>query len=407
MSTDRDPTMASNARLIQTQLTKAFFESSAMKAQAASTRSPYFNKPSPSIPTESSDSPTPQSSDNPSPPINLYPERRANLSNSLSTSTPPSSSYSPPPPSNHIPTKSSIRLARVAAETKSLLPNLLRTRFTTAPQCYPYSPTNLHPLSVFDSDKYPTRPPFNFHPRYPNLPPVTITVINADSLDTAISLPPSTFRPSKPPLVLNMANAQHGGGGWLKGAMAQEEELCYRSSLSFSLKRKYYPFASEDTILYSPRVLVMRTAHHQGHTLLDLSAPNSLPLISVVSCAALRDPPTMTRANGSEIYKFIQDRETMKLKMRLVLRCAARDGHTRLVLGALGCGAFGNPKEEVVRCWREVFQDEEWVGWFQFIVFAVLSKGEKGGGGNVNGDGGNGNGNYGAFHRGLHGLVVG
>jgi uncharacterized protein (TIGR02452 family) len=62
--------------------------------------------------------------------------------------------------------------------------------------------------------------------------------------------------------------------------------------------------------------------------------------------------------------------------MRNVLRIAVSHGHQRLILGALGCGAFGNPAGEVAACWAEVFGEEEFaVGWFEKVVFAVLEDG--------------------------------
>jgi hypothetical protein len=41
----------------------------------------------------------------------------------------------------------------------------------------------------------------------------------------------------------------------------------------------------------------------------------------------------------------------MKEKMRIALRVVSVKGHRRFMLGALGCGAFLNPKEEVADCW--------------------------------------------------------
>ena len=62
-----------------------------------------------------------------------------------------------------------------------------------------------------------------------------------------------------------------------------------------------------------------------------------------------------------------------KEKMRLCLRMAASRGHGLLVLGALGCGAFGNPPEEVAACWLEVLRDDEFGGgWWREIWFAVF-----------------------------------
>jgi uncharacterized protein (TIGR02452 family) len=213
-------------------------------------------------------------------------------------------------------------------------------------------------------------------------------------LDTAIAIPPSRFD-AKPVLLLNMANAEHGGGGWLKGALAQEENLCYRSSLSFTLKRRYYPLGPLAAV-YSPRVVVFRESLDKGHGLLDLSQPQALPVVSVVSVAAVRDPAITKGPGGEEVYKFSSDEGAMRNKMRVVLRVAGREGHRRLVLGALGCGAFGNPRAEVVRLWKEVLGETEFAGWWEGVVFAVMERG-----GRKDGDG-----NYGVFFRGLDGMVV-
>lgn len=193
-----------------------------------------------------------------------------------------------------------------------------------------------------------------------------------------------------------MANAHHGGGGWLKGALAQEEAICYRSSLSFTLKRRYYPIPDFGGI-YSPSVLVIRESLASGHKLLDLLNPAALPVVSVVSVAAVRDPQVIGGQGEEGRYKYAKVRLVMKEKMRVVLRIAAGMRHRSLVLGALGCGAFGNPRGEVVLCWKEVLTEREFSGgWWEQVVFAVLDEG-----GQKDGDG-----NYGVFWRELHGLEI-
>lgn len=86
----------------------------------------------------------------------------------------------------------------------------------------------------------------------------------------------------------------------------------------------------------------------------------------------------------------------------MLLRIAALEGHRRLVLGALGCGAFNNPKEKVVECFLQVFREPEFSGgWWRDVVFAVLETDN-----NEKRKGANGDGNFGIFFRGLNGMIV-
>ncbi|KAL8994200.1 MAG: hypothetical protein Q9188_007135 [Gyalolechia gomerana] len=304
--------------------------------------------------------------------IDLHPSRRANLK-----------TRQPTLPSS----RRSVLLAAVAGETKELLPGLLKLTPNTPATGELVKPDTLFP--AFKSD-------------CPNVPKTSIRVINIDTLDAAIrlsSLTTSTVTgsPQPPVLVLNMANAEHGGGGWLKGAMAQEEALCYRSSLSFTLKRRFYPMPDR-AVIYSPTVVILRESLAKGHRLLDLTHPEKLPVVSVVSVAAVRDPSVERRLDdGEEIYRNGDERDVMRSKIRMTLRVAAAKGHRKLVLGALGCGAFGNPKSEVARLWKDVLTEAEFSGgWWEHIIFAVL---EEGGGKDSNG-------NYEVFRRALDGLEV-
>ena len=276
-------------------------------------------------------------------------------------------------------------LANTAAETKALLPKILATT--------PHAPPHGH--------LYQSKNPFNLDQRKcPELPRTAIRVMNSDTIDAALSLssPISSASTSsaKPVLILNMANAYHSGGGWLRGALAQEEALCYRSSLSFTLKNRYYPIPEAGGI-YSPTVVVIRENMANGHGLLNMSRLNDLPVVSAVSVAAIDEPKVVIGTAGNATYKEKKDRNTMKEKMRVVLRIAAHNKHRVLVLGALGCGAFGNPRGEVVKCWKEVFAETEFNGgWWKTVAFAIMEPKETK----------YGNGNFGVFYRGLNGVMV-
>ena len=313
---------------------------------------------------------------------------------------PSSLSYSSPPEiksssnaENESSSKRSDVLAKIAQETKAVLPDLLK---------------QLSPDVTADGRLYIRRDMdflnHKYCPKY-TLPAndaecgragARIRVIDGDSFDVALDLhSPSNGTDKKPVALLNMANARVGGGGWLSGALAQEEALCYRSSLSFTLKRRFYPLPDISGI-YSPTVVVIRDSLAMGHSLLCPGIPpQHLPVVSVISVAAVRDPATTDATPPA--YQNNADRALMKSKIRMILRIAAVNGHRQLVLGALGCGAFRNPSNEVVKCFKEVFGELEFGGgWWKDLVFAVLDDG-----GGTQGDG-----NFGVFWRGLDWVVV-
>lgn len=287
-------------------------------------------------------------------------------------------SKTPPAPNP----RCSDNLAALAQETKSILPDILKAM--------PWAPP--------DGILFKKRHIDSLHPKYcPRFRGTKIEVINSDTIDAAIELTDRTksmTTDKRPVCVLNMANAYRAGGGWLHGALAQEEAMCYRSSLSFTLKIRYYPLP-ECGGIYSPTVIVIRENLVRGHGLLDLTKPGELPIFSAVSFAAI-EGPEVTRDDPPR-YKHRRDREMMKSKMRCIIRLATIKGHRRLILGAFGCGAFLNPNQEVADCWAEVFEEPEFGGgWWESVIFAVLDSGEKRDGAD----------NFGVFYRTLNEMGV-
>lgn len=149
-----------------------------------------------------------------------------------------------------------------------------------------------------DATKYSFQSLHQLHPSMcPSYPqPATIKVVNRDTLNTAIELSdlsygnlPGSAQGSKPPLVVNFANRHSPGGGWLNGAMAQEEALCYRSSLAMSLNKRLYPMERSEAI-YSPYVLIMRNDLASGHKLMKDVPASDLPVVSAVTIAAFHKP---------------------------------------------------------------------------------------------------------------------
>jgi uncharacterized protein (TIGR02452 family) len=230
-------------------------------------------------------------------------------------------------------------------------------------------------------------------PGHKNGGKTTIKIVNQDTFNAAIDLASqsSLSADSSRVAVLNMASHSNPGGGWIKGAMAQEEALCYRSSLALSLHKRYYPW-KQRMGLYTPDVVIIRSDVPSGHKLLvpDV-APADLPVVSVLSIAAPRCPDVRkvketvnTTGSGSTVvertvYADPAVRDLLKQKMRLCLRMAGHKGHGLLVLGALGCGAFRNPRREVAHCWLEVFREAEFQGgWWEEVWFAVYDRRNEG-----------------------------
>lgn len=177
-------------------------------------------------------------------------------------------------------------------------------------------------------------------------------------------------------LVLNFANPVNPGGGVRRGAKAQEEDLCRSSSLLLSLEsraaEKYYDYnksllsyLGSDAIIISPKVEIIRNVNGE---LLDNSV-----VVAVITCAA----PMIT--HGLEGLTYSQYEELFYNRIVGMLACAARMGYKHLVLGAFGCGAFGNDAKLVSDLFYNALHNSKIDGlhtknYFRRIDFAVLDK---------------------------------
>lgn len=212
-----------------------------------------------------------------------------------------------------------------------------------------------------------------------------IRVYNMDTLDAAAELRRQAMEEAGPrrnrrPAVLNFANARQPGGGWWNGAVAQEEAMCYRSTLAYSLHQEDYPLRPLEGI-YSSRVAVLRhnmESRHAWITNRTLLSPATvrelLPWYSALTVAAIYKPETQSATIGwsrrqVRVFAYNEDRQLTKDKMRLALHMAAMHGHDMLVLGAFGCGVYKNPPWDVAQCWLEVLR--EYGPRWQCVWFAV------------------------------------
>lgn len=148
--------------------------------------------------------------------------------------------------------------------------------------------------------------------------------------------------------VLNMASPLRPGGGVLSGATSQEESLCRRTTLYPSLREEFYRLPEYGGI-YSPDVLVFRLDD-------DMPAKGSAQkdwfFVDVIT-AAMHRLPEVDEAGEQQQYARQSDREAAVKKMTAVMSMAISRGVDYLVLGAWGCGAYGNPVGEIARAWKK------------------------------------------------------
>jgi uncharacterized protein (TIGR02452 family) len=171
---------------------------------------------------------------------------------------------------------------------------------------------------------------------------------------------------------LNFASAKNPGGGFLGGSQAQEESLARASALVATLERHmgYYDANRKsssllytDHMIVSPRVPVFRDEedrlleHPWEVTIITSPAPNAGAIGKKNSAVAQQVVPTFRR------------------RIEQVLSAAVVFDQSALVLGAWGCGVFGNDPATVAGLFGEfLLNDGPFAEAFEHIAFAVLDR---------------------------------
>ena len=201
----------------------------------------------------------------------------------------------------------------------------------------------------------------------PGNKPIQITLRNQDTLEAAVELHQHRKENEKPVLILNFANPHRPGGGIRSRPGTQEEHLCVKTTVLCSLETEeawhFYQTnldcgtqAQTDTILISPNTMVIRNP--------NLSLREDPFPIAVMTVSA----PIASRMEQEELPNL---ENILRSRIRGMLRTAAAEGYTRLVLGAWGCGNFGNDPELVARLFHENL-----TGNFEEVTMAVFDNSE-------------------------------
>lgn len=201
--------------------------------------------------------------------------------------------------------------------------------------------------------------------------PTRIDVTDESTLAAARRL--ATTAPD-PVACLNFASARKPGGGYRSGAEAQEESLARSSALAACLSAapEFYEFHNanrdprySDRVIYSPAVPVFRD---------DSGGLLERPYRVAFITSAAPNVSAMTEPDQLAEVPDILVRRAGK-----VLAIARRYGHRRLVLGAWGCGVFGNEPATVAGAFAHLLGNGgRFAGVFTHVVFAILDHDPRG-----------------------------
>jgi uncharacterized protein (TIGR02452 family) len=162
--------------------------------------------------------------------------------------------------------------------------------------------------------------------------------------------------------VLNFSSYKYPGGAFIDGSKAQEECLCHESFLYNVLSRipEFYEWNNShknkalylNRCIYSPRVLFKR---------------DTLKVCDVITCAA----PNKSAAQQYQNVSDEENTEVLRSRIKFVLDVAKDNSVDVLILGAYGCGVFGQDAKEVASIFKEYLNTTHKC--FDMVVFAVPS----------------------------------
>lgn len=167
-------------------------------------------------------------------------------------------------------------------------------------------------------------------------------------------------------IALNFASFKNPGGGFLAGSSAQEESLCMESTLYEVLSdgrfAEFYAYnnAHKNKALYqnrgllSPGIVFAREGKEVTASVLTVASPNRKAYIDHIE-----------GATEEENLRVLEDR------IQFVADIIHAQDSEVAILGAFGCGVFGQDPKVVARLFSEKMKGSS----VKRIVYAVIDKG--------------------------------
>lgn len=164
--------------------------------------------------------------------------------------------------------------------------------------------------------------------------------------------------------VLDFASYFHPGGGFVNGAMAQEEAICASSGL--------YPILQRVAPIYETRkALDDKSGLYKN----DIFYCENVPFMksqTVITAPYLIDVMVVAAPNKSACRDKARADIAMQERMNKLFPIPNMFGVDILLLGAFGCGVFGNDLELVAKEWKRL--TERYNGIYEGVVHPILDK---------------------------------
>ncbi|MBG9693141.1 hypothetical protein ABD91_20585 [Lysinibacillus sphaericus] len=195
----------------------------------------------------------------------------------------------------------------------------------------------------------------------------TVQINNLTSLEALFQLNERYSRVA----VLDFASDSNPCGGFLNGYSAQEESLAYASNLYPALKQvKYQQFykvhrsltekISPNKIAVSPEIVFFKNDQHKYL---------KKPICAEVIVAAAVNQNSWRNKFSPLPYHVVY--QQMKLKIESILGIAAFTEKDALILGAFGCGEYGNDPSMVAEIMKNALNDFRWKYAFKEVWIAI------------------------------------
>jgi uncharacterized protein (TIGR02452 family) len=149
-----------------------------------------------------------------------------------------------------------------------------------------------------------------------------------------------------------MASYKRPGGGVINGARAQEECLFRCSNLGHVIPNDFYPL-QDNELLWTKDAVFFKDFNY-GY-MQDVH-------VDVVTIAAIN-------LNDQKVNNY---EELTKNKIRLMLSMAIKNDIDNIILGAWGCGVFGNEPGRMAKMFKDVL-DEGYDCIFDNVIFAIIN----------------------------------